>query len=445
MKSTSSPSLHAERPDYSTDRFCPLRIMEVELTSPLPGLDFDGQYRRAWVLARVHTEPIGVCIVEVDQEGVTPDELAGLIWEELSGPIVKRFVDARIPVPVALTGGGLESNPEAWPFLRERSAMLADPPFISVVICTRDRPEQLGRCLGRLRSQKYPRFEVVVVDNAPRSGAVQSIVAAHRADGANFRHCIEPRPGLSWARNAGIAAVAGEIIAFLDDDDEPDEYWLVGIAVGFVRSDRIGSVTGVILPARLHSRAEFLFEEVGGHGKGRGFGRETFSNSGGQSPLFPLPPFGTGANMAYRREVLNRIGGFDVALGAGTPTSAGEDTLALTLTMLAGYEIAYEPTALMWHHHREEVEDLNRQLHGYSIGLTAFYAALIIRRPSVIPGLIKLLPAALSYVRRAIVAAPAGSSGASNGLYRRHIRGMFAGPGAYVRSVFKQRRAANLE
>src|SRR6202044_1734457 len=98
---------------------------------------------------------------------------------------------------------------------------------------------------------------------------------------------------------------------------------------------------------------------------------------GSQSPLFPLPPFGVGANMAFRRAALDRIGGFDVALGAGTPTSAGEDTLALTLVLRAGFEIAYEPAALMWHHHRTDLASLNKQLHGYSVGLTAFYAALL--------------------------------------------------------------------
>ena len=83
-----------------------------------------------------------------------------------------------------------------------------------------------------------------------------------------------------------------------------------------------------------------------------------------------------------------------MALGAGTLTCAGEDTLALTLTMLSGYEIAYEPSALMWHHHRSDMDSLSCQLHGYSIGLTAFYAALLRHHPGVLPGLLKLLPAA---------------------------------------------------
>ena len=201
-------------------------------------------------------------------------------------------------------------------------------------------------------------------------------------------------PGLSWARNAGIAAAASDIIAFLDDDDEPDEYWLAGIAEGFTRGKRIGCVSGIVLPAKLDNAVENLFEQVGGHSKGRGFVSETFSKSGPQSPLWPLPPFGVGANMAFRREALDRIGGFDVALGAGTPTAGGEDTLAITLVMLEGYEVAYEPAALMWHHHRQDMASLTKQLHGYSVGLTAFYAALLRQRPAALFGLLKLLPMA---------------------------------------------------
>ncbi len=236
-----------------------------------------------------------------------------------------------------------------------------------------------------------------MVDNAPTSDALRNVVEGSVAkggagEGAEFRYCVEPRPGLSWARNAGIAAATSDIIAFLDDDEEPDEHWLAGVAAGFARSERIGCVSGIVLPARLDNAVENLFEEIGGHSKGSGFVRETFTKSGPQSPLWPLPPFGVGANMAFRRAALDRIGGFDVALGAGTPTGGGEDTLAITLVMLCGYEVAYEPVALMWHYHRQDMASLNKQLHGYSVGLTAFYAALLRQRPGALFGLVKLLP-----------------------------------------------------
>jgi GT2 family glycosyltransferase len=436
------PALDAEASERSANGdFSPARIIEVELSDPLPKIEPGEQYRRIWALARLHTEPVGVCVAPLTAEGLSPDEFAALIWRELSEPIGERFVAAGLPRPAELTGDGLKAEPDAWPFLRRRSAILADAPHISVVICTRDRPDQLAKCLKRLELLEYPRFEVVVVDNAPTSDAVRNLVKSYVAGATTFNYCVEPRPGLSWARNAGVAAATGDIIAFLDDDDEPDKYWLAGIADGFARNDRIGSVTGMILPARLDTVAEELFEQVGGHRKGRGFVKETFSRSGPQSPLFPLPPFGAGANMAFRREVIHRIGGFDVALGAGTVAAASEDTLALTLTLLSGYEIAYEPAALMWHHHRQDMDSLSRQLHGYSVGLTAFYAALLRHRPSVLPGLLKLVPAAIGYMKGATTDSDVPPDLLER-LNRRHLQGMLSGPLAYVRGTRAQRRVA---
>jgi glycosyltransferase involved in cell wall biosynthesis len=442
-----APALHADRSERNTNgQFSPTRIVEVELAQPLPRLDGDGHYGRAWILVRLHTEPIGVCVTALPKEGIDPDALAALIWRELSEPVAERFAAAGLAGPGTLTGGGLSAEPGSWPYLRRRAELLADAPFISVVVCTRDRPEQIKKCLNRLAGQQYPLFEVVVVDNAPASDALRGVVEGHAGGRAEFRYCVEPLPGLSWARNAGIAAARSDIIAFLDDDDEPDEHWLAQIADGFARGMRVGSVSGIVLPARLENAVETLFEEVGGHSKGRGFVRETFSKSGPQSPLYPLPPFGVGANMAFRRAALDRIGGFDVALGAGTPTAGGEDTLALTLVMLEGYEIAYEPAALMWHHHRQDMASLNRQLHGYSIGLTAFYAALLRHRPSALAGLLKLLPTAGGYLKGKPAAdtadAPAEPVDLAAELDRRQLQGMLKGPVAYARSRRAQRRAA---
>lgn len=436
---------------HATGGFLPTRVIEVELTEPLPGLDHDGHYGRAWILVRLHTEPLGVCVVTLPREGISPDALAGVIWHELNSVVADRFVAAGLAAPSALTGAGLTgadvaADPGAWPFLRRRAEVLADAPFISVVVCTRDRPEQVKKCLSRLAQQDYPRYEVVVVDNAPTSDALRKVVEGQTGAGAPFRYCVEPRPGLSWARNAGIAAAKSDIIAFLDDDDEPDADWLTWIAGGFARGRRVGCVSGVVLPARLDNAVENLFEQIGGHSKGRGFAHEIFTKSGPQSPLWPLPPFGVGANMAFRREALDRIGGFDVALGAGTPTGGGEDTLAITMVMLAGYEMVYEPVALMWHHHRQDMASLNRQLHGYSIGLTAFYAALLRRRPSVLFGLIGLLPMAVGYLR-------GGEGGGSEAadevpqdlaaqLDRRALQGMLKGPALYAKSRRLQRRTA---
>lgn len=421
--------------------FQPALLLDVELAAPLPTLRSDGQHHRAWLTGRLHTEPVGTCVIELGGTQLHPDQLGARLWDAFRQPVAERFEAAGLPAPRRLTGDGLPVDVGTWPFLRQRQAVLAEAPFISVVVCTRDRPQQLQDCLRMLSLQEYPRFEVVVVDNAPATDRVAALASAGYQAAATFRYVVEPRPGLSWARNTGTAAASGDIVAYLDDDEEPDRHWLAGLACGFARDPDIGCVGGLVLPARLDTQAQELFEQLGGHCKGRGFSPATFSRRGPQSPLYPLPPFGVGANMAFRRDALASIGGFDVALGAGTPAQAGEDTLALTMLLLEGYRIAYEPAALTRHHHRPDMAGLSRQLQGYGVGLTAFYAALLRHRPGVLPGLIRLAPAAASFRRhRSALTDPTPDAAAALGWRRPWW--MLAGPAAYARSVRRQARVA---
>lgn len=430
----------ASAPEFG-EGFSPTRVMDIELTEPIPAMRHEGAGRDVWVLGRLHTEPIGACVVHLGPGGLTPGQLSTQLWREFRTPVTERFTAARLSVPSELSGGGLASDPFSWPFLRCRSALLAAAPFISVVICTRDRPDQLVTCLQQLDQQVYPHFEVVVVENVPAGDTVRTLIET-RQGGIRYHYVAEPRSGLSWARNTGIAAASGEIIAFLDDDDEPDDHWLAGLARGFARSTDIGCVTGPVVPACLDTPAQELFEQLGGHSQGRGFEPATFSRHGPQDPFYPLPPFGVGANMAFRRGVLACIGGFDVALGAGTPSLAGAETLAFTLTLLAGYRIAYEPAALMRHHHRRDVDGLRRQLHGYSVGLTAYYAAVLRHRPAAALALVRLAPRAASYLRNTAAPHSAVPPDVLASLNRRHRRGMLMGPLTYLRSMVKQARVA---
>lgn len=434
------------------DGFSPALMMDVELTEPLPSVSFDGRRHRVWVLGRVYGEPVGSCLLRLNAPGLAPGRLAALLWAELREPVAARFAAAGLPQPGTLTGQGLTADPARWPFLRRRREVLAQAPFISVVVCTRDRADRLEACLSHLDRQEYPRLEVVVVDNAPTSDAARVLVDARQRLGKCPHHyVVERRGGLSRARNAGIAASSGDVIAFLDDDEVPDVHWLAGLASGFARGDDIGCVTGMIVPTRLDTRVQEWFEWSGGHSKGRGFSPAIFSGLGPQSPLFPLPPFGAGGNMAFRREALAHIGGFDVALGAGTPARASEDTLAFTLVLLAGYRIAYEPAALVGHDHYAKPEDLRRQMYGYGVGLTAYYTALLRHRPAVLPALLRLLPAAAGYLRGAneeSVAARKPGAGPYElpaDFWRAKRRGMLTGPGAYITSVRRQTRVAASE
>ncbi len=152
-----APALHAAKSERSpSGGFVPTRVIEVDLGEPLPKLVHDGHYGRAWILVRLLTEPIGVCVLPLPREGIDADALAALLWTELSGPITQRFAAAGLAAPADLTAAGLAVDPETWPYLRERAALLAGAPFISVVICTRDRPEEIRKCLSRLARPEVP-------------------------------------------------------------------------------------------------------------------------------------------------------------------------------------------------------------------------------------------------------------------------------------------------
>jgi glycosyltransferase involved in cell wall biosynthesis len=413
-------------------------VRDVELSAPVGGISGgDRPTETEWLLVRLDGEPIGAVRVRVPAGGVTAEIVTAAIWAELSDEIVAAAGPA--VTEEDLLGGlepGGDPSPRADAVADRRADARANGPAITVVICTRDNPSGLRRGLESLLGLDYPRWRALVVDNAPSDDGPQRVVAEFAAR-APVTYLLEPTPGLSRARNAAIAAAPGEILAFIDDDEIVDRHWLTEVASALLARPTADVITGVIVPAELTSPAQELFEEFGGHSKGRGFRPAVFGPDSWrrQHPLFPLPPFGTGANMVFTPRALALIGGFDPALGAGTPTYAGEDTHAFTRLLLRGGTIVYQPAAIARHRHREDIEGLRRQLYGYGVGLTAFYASLLRERPALIGRLIVLAPQAL----RAIVAPSSDrnrtlTSSFPNEVLRANLHGMLRGPFAYVRS-----------
>ena len=423
-----------------TNTFAPTRIGEVELSEPLlpvPATDGDRRYGTARLLVRWYSEPLALVDVPLDADGATPAEVAAAVW-----PAVRDAVGARLDVtPSALPVEGIRL-PCPPPYLVARQRGIVSAPAVTVVVCTRDRAALLPGCLDAVAAQDYPNYEVVVVDNAPTTDAVAKVVAERRAGALPLSRIVERRPGLAWARNTGLSVAHGRYVAYLDDDGRPDRHWLAEIVHGFSAAPDVAGVSGVILPAVLDTPAQNWFERFGGHSKGRGFTAEIFDAASHrrQHPLYPLPPFGTGANMAFDRDALAAIGGFDVALGAGTAVHGGEDTAAICDLMLTGATFVYWPGAVMWHHHRAEFAELADQLRGYGAGLTAFYTRAL-GRPRHVAMLARLLPEALHDLRgKDSVRTATMGEDYPPALRRAHLRGMLAGPAAYARSRVAQRR-----
>ncbi len=226
-----------------------------------------------------------------------------------------------------------------------------------------------------------------------------------------------------------------------DDDEIVDRWWAAELARGFVEVPEAGAVSGPVIPLELETQSQMWFEEYNGIRASRGFARAVLSPATvhDQSPLYPLPPFGCGGNMAWRREALMRIGGFDCALGAGTATQAGEDTAALTELLLAGGTVVYQPTAIVHHCHRRDYETLRRHMRAYGRGLSAFYASVLVHRPECAPELLRLTGQAMRHqLSRRGRRAPEAGGYLPHELVRANqlglVQGAFMYPGARLRA-----------
>ncbi|MGI9264340.1 MAG: glycosyltransferase [Gammaproteobacteria bacterium] len=238
-------------------------------------------------------------------------------------------------------------------------------PSISVIVCTRDRPKSLRGCLESLSLVRHPEMEVIVVDNASETDETRKVVAQ-----TGFRYVRENRPGLDWARNRGWCEARHPLVAYIDDDASADECWLEGLCRGF-RDPEIAATTGLVLPAELETKAQHLFESYGS-GMSKGMSARQFRSDEMASVEFiRSQDVGVGTNMAFRRSVLQNLGGFDTALDVGTPSGGGGDLDMLHRVLASGGNIAYEPSALVRHRHRRDMDGLVRQMrnNGRSYGV----------------------------------------------------------------------------
>lgn len=245
------------------------------------------------------------------------------------------------------------------------------PTTVSIIVPTCDRPDDLRRCLSSLTTQRTRHeIEIVVVDNRPRSGAVRNVLREF----PTVRLIEEPRPGLSFARNAGIARASGEIIVATDDDVTAPQGWIEKLVAPFVRPE-VAVVTGNVLPIELETEAQCRFEDYGGLGKG--FTPFEVDGEWFRTRRVAVPTWllGATANAAFRASIFRdpAIGLLDEALGAGTPTGCSEDTYVFYRVLRAAHTIVYEPSAYVWHRHRATLESLRHQIYAYSKGHVAYH------------------------------------------------------------------------
>jgi GT2 family glycosyltransferase len=235
----------------------------------------------------------------------------------------------------------------------------------SVIICTRDRPDELRRCLASLPQQTLRAREVIVVDNASRDGRTKDVALT-----AGAIYLREERPGLDIARNTGARRATSPIVAYTDDDVLLHPAWLERLVAAF-DAPAIAAVTGLVLPAELATDAQQHFETHWSFG--RGYLRQDFDAArfaAHRDSVFPAWEVGAGASMAFRREVFERIGFFDERLDVGQAGCSGDSELWYR-ALAAGMTCRYEPRAVAFHFHRRTLDGLAQQIHHYMRGHAA--------------------------------------------------------------------------
>jgi glycosyltransferase involved in cell wall biosynthesis len=440
--------------------FTPIRIVEIELGQPLSTVqaldDKTGRYyRRARCLVRLHDQPLGLIELQLDEQGASPREYAPLIWRILGKKINEHLLLDGLPAVTGLDEKGLFS-PYKPQCIEMRERFLENAPFASIIVATHDRPSHLVKCLHSLLALQYTHYEIIVVDNAPSTTATAELVQDICRHNPHVRYVREDRPGLSWARNCGIEAAQGEILAFTDDDVVVDRYWLVERMRAFNIAADVACVTGLVLPLELEAQAQLWFEERAFPARSQdegfylGFDRGIFDmrNNDKNMPLHPYIAgrFGGGSSMAFTKAFLQSISGFDPALGAGSPTLGGEDLAAFFQAITRGYKLVYEPAALVYHCHRRDYKDLYKQIYSWGTGFTAYLTKCLLADPRLIFDFIVKLPPALFFVlSRKQVPNRTQSNNYPKELDKVEMRGMLRGPLLYLHSLWALRGMRKLK
>jgi GT2 family glycosyltransferase len=275
---------------------------------------------------------------------------------------------------------------------------------VAVVITTIRASEDLLATVGDAMGQSLTPAEIVVVDNRPATSGVRALLddrgllTGPPGAAPAVRYVAEPAPGLSRARNAGLAAVRSEFVAFTDDDVRLDRRWLARLTGAF--ADDVDCVTGLVMPKALHTEAQLMMERFGGFAKGLTPRRFDLGDNRGEGPLYPFAvgTYGTGANAAFRTAALRELGGFDPALGTGRLTRGGEDLDVFLRIVLGGAAIGYEPAAVVWHDHEAELDAFTQRVWGYGVGLGAVLGKHLLGPGEVRRAMLHRVPAGLRHL-----------------------------------------------
>jgi glycosyltransferase involved in cell wall biosynthesis len=373
-----------------------------QLPAEITGLH---RYQQALILLRFQTCPVGQVSVPVIEGRIDGNELRAAVVDVCGDALLDAWIRSFLDCE--------GTNPAT------------NMPTVTVAVCTRNRPDDLQRCLNALTQLPDQGQEILVVDSCSIGDITRQVVEQF----PTVHYVREDRPGLNIARNRALREARHQVVAFCDDDAMPDPGWLRGLLRNFA-DPLVLCVTGLTMPLELETEAQECFEQYSPFN--RGFRRRVYN----RRSCHPLAAgrVGAGANMALRRDLLETVGPFDEALDAGTPTHSGGDTEIFSRILALGYRIVYDPMALSWHRHRRTWEELRQTIYGYGVGTYAYWTRKLLFEQEIGVFWIAYLwfrHHQLPALARAILRRP-GS--VPFDLLFAEIRGCFAGPRAYLRA-----------
>lgn len=419
------------------------RILHIDLARGLPALEqVEAPVEGYHVVFWYGSIPLADCFLWRDMLPLSPGALRAYVVKAIAPAVgyyhLKEGFEAPMPVvgryydPAFPDFQKLIQNRQPLEGLRAYFTESKGPGLsVSVIVCTRNRPDDLSACLDALLKLTFQPLEIIVVDNAPQTDVTRTVVQAR----PGIRYVSEPVPGLSRARNTGIRASRGEVIAFTDDDVIVHPHWTQRIVEAF-SDPEVSAVTGLILPAELETQAQVQFQSnLEGEGWGyrpKLFGTRFFEQMKRKGT--PVWKIGAGANMAFRRRAIDQYGLFDERLGAGA-SGCSEDSEYWYRILSEGGTCRYEPLAVVYHRHRYGMDELKEQMYQYMRGhVTALFVQFVKYRHG--GNLYRLFFALPRYYGRLIRKSLFRKSIADPTL-RRQIQGYFAG----YRYFFKHRSA----
>lgn len=215
-------------------------------------------------------------------------------------------------------------------------------PRVSVVVCNYNGEETLDETLNSLTTLEYPDYEVIYVDD----GSTDSSLDIARRHASRVRILTQPNLGLGTARNVGAEAATGDIVAYIDSDAYADPDWLRYLVLAIESHGCVAAGGPNLTPSSDGLTAQFIASCPG-------------------NPTFVLKDdvqadHVAGVNMAFRRDALLSVGGFDPV-----HRKAGDDVDICWRLIDADMRIAFAPTAIVWHHRRSSVLRYLRQQYGY--------------------------------------------------------------------------------